>query len=162
MRSTDARIRATYEAKLDDVYRRHDHLLRWLLLVQWAFALFVAIVWSPYGWEGKVRTIHFHVWIALFVGFAINTLPLALIHFRPGWWGTRQCVAVSQMLWSGLLIHLTGGRIETHFHVFGSLAFLAYYRDWKVMPTATIVVAADHLARGILWPESVYGVVNPE
>ena len=33
------------------------------------------------------------------------------------------------MLWSGLLIHLTGGRIETHFHVFGSLAFLAFYLD---------------------------------
>jgi hypothetical protein len=32
------------------------------------------------------------------------------------------------MLWSALLIHLTGGRIETHFHVFGSLGILAGYR----------------------------------
>ena len=63
---------------------------------------------------------------------------------------------------SALLIHLTGGRIETHFHVFGSLAFLAFYLDVPVLLTATVVIAADHFLRGIFWPESVYGVANPE
>jgi two-component system, sensor histidine kinase and response regulator len=63
------------------------------------------------------------------------------------------------MLMSALLIHLTGGRIETHFHVFGSLAFLAFYRDWRVLVPATVVVAVDHIVRGIVWPESVYGVL---
>ena len=52
------------------------------------------------------------------------------------------------MLMGALLIHLTGGRIETHFHVFGSLAFLAFYRDWRVLVPATIVVALDHMLRG--------------
>jgi diguanylate cyclase (GGDEF)-like protein/PAS domain S-box-containing protein len=56
------------------------------------------------------------------------------------------------------LIHLTGGRIETHFSIFGSLAFLAFYRDWRVLVTASAIVAADHLVRGFLWPQSVYGV----
>ena len=54
------------------------------------------------------------------------------------------------MLMGALLIHLTGGRIETHFHVFGSLAFLAFYRDWRVLVPATVVVALDHLLRGHL------------
>ena len=63
------------------------------------------------------------------------------------------------MLMGALLIHLTGGRIETHFHVFGSLAFLAFYRDWRVLVPATVVVALDHLLRGIFWPQSVYGVL---
>ena len=53
---------------------------------------------------------------------------------------------------------MTGGRIETHFHIFGSLAILASYRRWQVLLTATIVVALDHGLRGIWWPESVYGV----
>jgi hypothetical protein len=66
------------------------------------------------------------------------------------------------MLWGALFIHLTGGRIETHFHIFGSLAILAFYRDWPVMVTATLMVVADHLVRGLLWPESVYGITNPE
>jgi signal transduction histidine kinase len=60
------------------------------------------------------------------------------------------------------LIHLTGGRIETHFHVFCSLAILAFYRDLRILVPATVVVAIDHFVRGIYWPESVYGVANPE
>jgi two-component system sensor histidine kinase/response regulator len=58
----------------------------------------------------------------------------------------------------GLLIHLSGGRIETHFHIFGSLAFLAFYRDAWVLGTATAVVIADHLLRGLFIPQSIYGV----
>jgi hypothetical protein len=64
------------------------------------------------------------------------------------------------MLMSALLIHLTGGRIETHFHVFGSLAFLAFYRDWRVLIPATIVVAVDHAVRGLYFPQSVFGVLT--
>ena len=71
-------------------------------------------------------------------------------------------VATGQVLTSALLIHLTGGRIETHFHVFGSLAFLAFYRDWKVLIPATVYVAADHFLRGVYFPQSVYGIVTPE
>jgi signal transduction histidine kinase len=65
------------------------------------------------------------------------------------------------MLYSALLIHLTGGRIETHFHVFGSLAFLAFYRDWRVFIPATAVVAVDHMLRAVFWPESVFGILVP-
>ena len=60
----------------------------------------------------------------------------------------------------GLLIHLTGGRIETHFHIFGSLAFLAFYRDWRVLITASAVVAIDHYVRGIFWTRSIFGVLT--
>ena len=93
-------------------------------------------------------------------GRALTAFPLCLIFSWPTKTLTRQMLAVCQMLWSALLIHLTGGRIETHFHVFGSLAFLAFYRDWRLLPTATVVVAADHLVRGLFWPESVYGVLH--
>src|SRR5262249_59021416 len=117
---------------------------------------------SPLAWEGKRSAIHLHVYIAVFVGGLINVFPLALIALRPGWVGTRHAIAVAQMLWSAVLIHLTGGRIETHFHVFRSLAFLAYYKDWRVIVTATITVAADHFARGLAWPESGYGTLSPE
>jgi hypothetical protein len=64
------------------------------------------------------------------------------------------------MLFSALFIHLSGGRIETHFHIFGSLAWLAFYLDWKILITATLVVAGDHMVRGMINPESVYGMVH--
>jgi len=143
-------------------WARVDRMFAALMLVQWVCAIFVAIYFSPYGWAGKEKAIHLHVWIATLMGGAITLLPVLLAKFKPGALMTRHVIAISQMLMSALLIHLSGGRIETHFHVFGSLAFLAFYLDWPVLVTATIVVAADHFLRGLLWPESVYGITNPE
>jgi len=90
----------------------------------------------------------------------ISGFPILLAWTRPGCVSTRHIIAVAQTLTSALLIHLTGGRIETHFHVFGSLAILAFYRDWKVLITATIMVAGDHMVRGLFWPQSVFGVLT--
>src|SRR4029079_1295922 len=95
-------------------------------------------------------------------GGMISCVPVILAIRRPGDVLTRHAIAVAQMLSSALLIPLTGGRIETHFHVFGSWAFLAFYRDWRVLITATIVVAADHFVRGALAPRSVYGALQAE
>ena len=109
---------------------------------------------------GQTQQIHVHVWAAIFLGGAITLFPVWMTRVFPGSVATRNVVAVAQMLMSGLLITLTGGRIETHFHVFGSLVFLSFYRDWRVLIPATIVVALDHLIRGVYWPYSVYGVLT--
>jgi PAS domain S-box-containing protein len=151
-----------FEQMRDRNHRETDRMFAKLLVAQWLFAVALALLISPWTYAGSERALHLHVKAALVFGALINALPLALIYLRPGWWGTRQTIAVVQMLWSALLIMITGGRIETHFHVFGSLAFLAFYRDWKLLPTATIVVAVDHLARGLWWPDSVYGTLDPE
>jgi two-component system, NtrC family, sensor histidine kinase HydH len=160
--SIRARAEALFEGHRERQWRRTDQTFMWLMLVQWLAAIVVAATWSPTSWAGRSSTVHLHVYAAILLGGVLSSLPIALAMLRPGWVGTRQVIAVSQMLWSALLIHLSGGRIETHFHVFGSLAFLALYRDWRVLVTATVVVAGDHLLRGILWPASVYGVLNPE
>jgi hypothetical protein len=139
-----------------------DRMFAVLLALQYVAGIIAALTVSPYAWEGKVHVLHMHVWVAVLGGAGIAILPIMLAMFRPGTTLTRHVIAASQMLSSALLIHLTGGRIETHFHVFGSLAFLAFYLDWPVLITATIIVAADHFLRGIFWPESVYGVTNPE
>ncbi len=113
-------------------------------------------------WIGATSQLHWHVLAAIFLGGLIAGFPVLLIFLRPGSVLTRHTVAVGQMLTSALLIHITGGRIETHFHVFGSLAFLAFYRDWRVLITATAVVALDHMTRGIFWPQSVFGVLTAD
>jgi hypothetical protein len=151
-----------FEAGLDTLRRDTDRMFSWLLGIEWVFAVVLAILVSPYAWEGKTRAIHAHVLVAVGLGGLIVAVPIALARLRPGETLTRHTVAVGQILMSALLIHLSGGRIETHFHIFGSLAFLAFYRDWKVVTTATLVVVADHLGRGFFFPESVYGIANPE
>jgi signal transduction histidine kinase/CheY-like chemotaxis protein/HPt (histidine-containing phosphotransfer) domain-containing protein len=133
-----------------------------LLVCQWLAGIAAALWLSPLAWAGTSSQTHLHVWAALFLGGAIISLPVALAIWRPGQALTRHTIAVGQMLTSALLIHLGGGRIEMHFHVFGSLAFLAFYRDWRVLITGSAVVAADHFLRGLLWPQSVYGVFAVE
>jgi signal transduction histidine kinase len=157
-----ARTAELYEEYLAANYRRTSRVFTGLMIGQWLFGILIAVVWSPYGWEGAARTVHLHVYTAVFLGAALSGLPILLTIVSPSAASTRYVVAIAQMLWSALLIHLTGGRIETHFHVFGSLAFLAFYRDWRVLVPATLVVASDHLLRGAFWPESVYGISNPE
>jgi hypothetical protein len=156
------RAEARFDSHKLSVYRSTDRLFAILMVVQWIFAIVIALTVSPYAWEGKTSSVHVHVWAAVLLGGAVSSLPVALALLRPGWVVTRHVIAAAQMLWSALLIHLSGGRIETHFHVFGSLGILAGYRSWPVLLTATVVVAGDHLVRGLVWPESVYGVLNPE
>src|SRR5579884_2672869 len=140
------------------IYRQTSRLFTILMPIQWIASIVAALWISPRTWSGTVSHTHIHVWLAIFLGGAITALPVFLTLVRPCDAFTRHVVGVCQMLMSSLLIHLTGGRIETHFHVFGSLAFLAFYRDWTVLVSASVIVAADHLLRGLLWPQSVYGV----
>jgi two-component system, NtrC family, sensor histidine kinase HydH len=156
------RTQELFDEQLDANYARTSRMFAVLMSAEWLAGIVVALLWSPYTWAGKIHAVHLHVYIATLLGGATLSLPIVLALLRPAWPITRYVVAVGQMLWSALLIHLTGGRIETHFQIFGSLAFLAFYRDWKVLVPATAVVAADHLLRQLFWPESVYGILNPE
>jgi PAS domain S-box-containing protein len=152
------RADAIFRHRLDKIRRRTDGLFAWLLVSQWLAAIGVALWISPQTWIGQTSALHIHVWAALILGGLTVSFPTYLAFHHAGKAITRHAIAVAQMLMGALLIHLTGGRIETHFHVFGSLAFLAFYRDWTVLLSASAVVAVDHFARGLFFPESVYGV----
>lgn len=149
-----------YQRSHVEICRSTDRLFVKLMIFQWCFGIVMAVFVSPRTWIGESSLVHIHVYAAIFLGAAIAALPVVLGILRPGEIYTRHVIATGQMLYSALLIHLTGGRIETHFHVFGSLAFLAFYRDWKVLIPATVVVALDHMIRGIYWPQSVFGVLT--
>jgi len=160
--SLEARASELFEARSRESSAKVDRLFVFIMLGTWVLAVLCALVISPYTWEGKIRSTHTHVYAAIFLGGAISSLPIYLGLRRPGDFMTRLVICIGQVLWSALLIHLTGGRIETHFHVFGSLGLIAFYRDVRVLVAATVVVAADHFLRGIFWPESVYGIAQPE
>ena len=160
--SQDPRVEQLFNQQQQSIWRWTDRNFGYLMFFQFLFGIFAAFTISPITWEGEIPETHIHVWAALLLGGLITSLPLFLAFAYPGQTFTRHIIAIGQMLMGALLIHLTGGRIETHFHVFGSLAFLACYRDWKVLVTGTLVVAADHFLRGIFWPRSVFGVYLDE
>src|SRR5688572_31264699 len=157
--TTSGRASRLFDEARREIHRRTDRLFAGLRGFQGLRAIAFALWVSPLTGDGPLSRTHLQASAAIILGGVISLAPALLGLLRPGLPSTRYVIAVAQMLMGALLIHLTGGRIETHFHVFGSLAFLAFYRDWRVLIPATVVVALDHLLRGIFWPQSVYGVV---
>jgi two-component system sensor histidine kinase/response regulator len=158
--ASSARAEELFQQHRRQIFRDTDKLFARLMLFQWVACIIIALVVSPRTWDGEASQIHIHVWSALLIGGAISLFPVWMTRVWPGAVATRHVIAVAQMLMSALLIGLTGGRIETHFHVFGSLVILSFYRDWRVLVPATIVVGLDHFLRGIYLPYSVYGVLS--
>jgi two-component system sensor histidine kinase/response regulator len=142
------------------VYRRTDRMFAALMVVQWVATIVAAVCLTPRTWDGATSRLHPHVTLAIVLGGAICSLPVYFAWRYPAQVATRYTIGVAQVLFSSLMIHVSGGRIETHFHIFASLALLTAYRDWTVLIPATAVVAVDHLVRGFWWPESVFGVLT--
>jgi len=151
-------VEERYNKSLRELHIWTDRFFSRLLLVQWLACIAIAALISPLAWEGRVQFVHPHVLMAVFLGAVITAYPAWLGFHSKGEPFIRHLLAVAQMLVSALLIELTGGRLESHFHIFGSLAFIAFYRDIRVLISASVVVFTDHLVRGFFWPDSVYGV----
>ncbi len=158
-----ARARELFDQQWHNNARRTDRMFAVLMILQYLAAIAVSLILSPTQWDGSQYRVHPHVWLSVFFGAALASLPVYLAWKLPGRAVTRHVIALAQIMYSSLLIHVSGGRIETHFHVFGSLAFLAFYRDWKLLVPPTVFVALDHFVRGVFWPETVFGIatVNP-
>jgi signal transduction histidine kinase/DNA-binding response OmpR family regulator len=154
-----ARSQQIFQEQRQQIFRRTDRLFAALMVLQWLGGIIAALMLTPRSWNGSESEVHLHVWLAVGFGGLLAAPPIFLAWRFPGRLVTRHVIAITQMLFSSLFIHISGGRIETHFHVFGSLAFLAFYRDWPVLIPATLLVAVDHIVRGAYWPESVFGVV---
>ncbi len=155
----ERRIEEVFQANLTKLRMSTDRVFAWLLLGQWIFAIACSLWISPTSWDGPESSVHIHVWAAVCLGGVLISLPLALIFWFPSSPLNRFVNASAQVLFSSLLIHLMGGRIEAHFHIFGSLAILSFYRDAKVFIPAVAIILLDHGLRGLFWPESVFGIV---
>jgi signal transduction histidine kinase len=127
-----------------------DGLFIWLLATQWIVSIIIAIFLTPYSF-------HPHVITTVFLGGCLSLFPIYQLFRYPGRVVNGYIVTIAQMAYSIILIHITGGRIETHFHIFGSLAFLSFYREPRLIILATVITTIDHLGRGAFFPMSIYG-----
>jgi two-component system sensor histidine kinase HydH len=153
----DGKAKEHFDVMRDMITLDTNKIFVKLMLFQWFVTVVIAWFTSPLAWRGEVSSIHIHVWAALFLGGSITAFTILVTHAYPTERRTRHFVAVAQMLMSILIIHVSGGRIESHFHIFGSLAFLAFYIDPWVLVTASVITALDHYFRGLYWPMSAYG-----
>ena len=86
--------------------------------------------------------------VALFAGLATRTRPSR---------GFRSTAAALGLLSaSAIIVHLSGGVIEAHFHFFVMLGVLSMYQDWLPFLVAIGFVVVHHGVFGVLDPKSVY------
>src|SRR5687767_3117031 len=81
-----ARTRRANELMLDHQHRvwsQTSRLFAILMVVQWLAGIAAAVWISPRAWEGLSNHIHPHVWLAIFLGGAITSLPVFLALTRP-------------------------------------------------------------------------------
>jgi|CXWL01.1.fsa_nt_gi signal transduction histidine kinase len=60
------------------------------------------------------------------------------------------------VLSSSLLVHMSGGYIEFHFHFFVMMAVIVLYQDWLPFAIGLTYVVMDHGVMGMLMPYMVY------
>ncbi|MGB5045406.1 MAG: hypothetical protein WBO11_10635, partial [Nitrospira sp.] len=58
---------------------------------------------------------------------------------------------------SALLVHLSGGQIELHFHFFVMMSVIVLYQDWLPFLVGLQFIILDHGVVGTLMPDMVYG-----
>jgi methyl-accepting chemotaxis protein len=153
-------IRAEYIKDHEFICAQISRLFSFLLPAQWVGLVLVGLYFTPTTWIGAEAEPHVHVYTSLILGGLICFFPAFLAKRYPSLPLTRHLVATGQLLFSSLWIHLTGGSIEAHFHIFISLAILALYIDYRVIVTATMIAVLDHFVRGFFYPSSVFG--DPE
>ena len=123
--------RAEHDVFMRENYAKADRLMFRVLLL----LTFVSLLMS-----GLHST-----WLAfLLVGIGSLVVPAIIITRAPGSPLARHAVATAFMFFAALQIHQAQGMIEAHFAVFALLALLLFYRDWRVIVTATVVIAVHH------------------
>jgi PAS domain S-box-containing protein len=141
----------------EDVWRSR---FRFLVGLTWFHAIVIALV-------GPVLDRTWEVSLNAFLedAYALHTVAegsiVAVFALIAGWrrlGRTIQATAVGFGLLSSsaILVHLSGGVIELHFHFFVMLAFLALCQDWIPYLLAVAFVALHHGVVGVLWPKAVY------
>src|ERR1700722_9469156 len=79
-------------AHQNQIYAQTSRLFAILMMIQWAAGIIAAIWISPRTWIGSVSHVHIHVWLAVFLGGAITTLPVYLALTQPCHAFTRHTV----------------------------------------------------------------------
>lgn len=139
---------------VQSLHARTDRLFAWLMGVQWLAA--GAMAWSApaSAWAGAVVDRWTSAGLGMLLG-AVLALPCVWLARRsPGARVTRFTIAVAQLMFSSLFVHLLGGRTEAYFHTFASLAMLSFYHEWAVLIPAAGLALVDRGVRAGLLPQS--------
>src|SRR5689334_4915619 len=111
-----------------------------------------------YSWQLSFTALFRHETVLHTVGEGLIVAFFAAVAGWPRAGRTFQATSVGFGLLSSsaILVHLSGGVIELHFHFFVMLAFLALCQDWIPYLLAVAFVAVHHGVVGVMFPRAVY------
>jgi PAS domain S-box-containing protein len=140
----------------EDVWRKRH---RFLLALTWFHVCVIALA-GPllgYRWELSFAALRGRTVLhTLAEGLIIAVFALLAGWKRPSRTIRASFLALGLVSSSAILVHLSGGYIEFHFHFFVMLVFLSFYQDWIPFGLAILYVALHHGVVGVLWPNEVY------
>ena len=128
----------------DDVWARRHH---GIVLLLWAHVAGIVAFAQIMG-EGALHGL-------------LESLPVAALAVAASerWlsrlWRTT-AAAVGLLTCSAILVHLSGGYIEAHFHFFVMVAVVVLYQEWAPFLAAVGYVVLHHGIAGALAPDSVF------
>ncbi|MDX1749312.1 MAG: methyl-accepting chemotaxis protein [Methylophaga sp.] len=112
----------------------NDKLVLWLLVAHLPFIFFIV----PMGYGTHIEGAIPALIVVLASWYVYSTMP--------GTFFSRSVIAAGMMMMSMIFIMQQFGRIEMHFHIFATLAFLIIWRDYRVILVAAVVIALHHAA----------------
>src|SRR5665213_1059109 len=101
------RAEALLKCHQEQVYHHTDRMFALLMPLQWAAAVGGALWLSPETWTGAQSSVHPHLWLAILFGGVLCSLPVTFALLAPGRVPTRYTIAIAQVLFSSLLIHIS-------------------------------------------------------
>jgi signal transduction histidine kinase/ActR/RegA family two-component response regulator len=125
-------------------------------------------------WQGRHRGILLLLWcqavglvvVGLLRDYGVvhsvaDVAVVAVAGLIAGWRGLRQrgraiAASLGLVTESAVLVHLSGGYIEMHFHFFVMVSVIALYQDWVPFLGTIAYVALQHGSIGVISPSSVY------
>jgi len=121
---------------------------RWFLIALLAHAPLAAVLGLFLSGEGVL-----HVLTEAFGPAVLACVAYGLFGGRRPF---RAIGAALLMLYSGVIIHLGGGLVEWHFHVFVCLALLILYYDWLPIVVAAGTIAVHHILLDEILPQALF------
>lgn len=107
-------------------------IFRWILLVQLLISIIIGFITDD-------------LITPFLIGIPIIAVPLFFSFQQPYAVLSRHVIAIATQIMTALHIQQAYGMTEMHFEVFVVLAFLIFFRDWKVVITTTLTVAVHHI-----------------
>jgi diguanylate cyclase (GGDEF)-like protein len=134
----------TGQLLMPEVWSRRHRGILWLLWLHVAGIVVFALV------RGQ------HPGHAVAEASVVGVFALAAAHPAVGRRARSTAAVLGLVTSSAVIVHLSGGVVEAHFHFFVMVGVITLYQDWLPFGLALGYVVVHHSALGLLSPTSVF------